>query len=91
MEKIRLTNSFLAFIEYDKEEKALFLTLQSGKRFKYTSYTEGSWNKLKEIKNKGNHIAVHVIGSRKYKYEFVGIVPPAVVNKNNNYYKFLAR
>ena len=92
MEKIKLPNSFLAFIEYDKEAEALFLTLKSGKQYKYTTFPEKEWEKLKTINNKGSYIAISIIGNRKYQYEFMGIVSPEVLNRNtNSYYKFLAK
>lgn len=93
MEKIRLNNSFLAFIQYDKDNQALFVTLKKGQQYKYTPFTESSWNKLKQANNKGSYVSLNIVGNRELKCESMGVVPADVLNQNTNYnyQKFLAK
>lgn len=95
METIKLKQSFLAAIQFQEEQKTLFLTLKSGKQYKYPNFTKGAWMKLKQANNKGSYIASYIAtqilsGPKAYQGEFVRRVDPKQLNQNTNFQKFLA-
>lgn len=91
METIKLKQSFLAAIQFQEEEKTLFLTLKSGKQYKYANFTKGAWLRLKQANNKGSYIATQILsGPKAYAGEFVRLVDPRELNQNTNFQKFLA-
>ena len=93
MEIIRLSNSYIAYMQYNKDEKELHITLSgTARQIKYKGVPEGVWRDLRAAKRKGDFVVNHIVHNRKYVSEEMGVVPPKIYNKNKTrYYSFLAR
>ena len=91
METINLKYSFLVLIQYDEAAKTLYLTLKSGKQYKYKGFTPDAWMRLKQAQNKGSYIANNVLtGKDALKGEFVKLISSAEISRISNFQKYLA-
>ena len=73
-------NSFLAFLDYERETQTLYATIRkTGKQYLYKGFKLDDFNKLLGAQNKGSFFALNING--KYECEFCCYVPLAEIER----------
>lgn len=74
--------SFIAFINYHRAEKELYIVLRSnGKRYRYKNVPLKVFSQICSSQNKGSYIAQHIIHSRSYPVEEMNPLPLATLEQ----------
>lgn len=84
MERITTTkHSFIAWMDYDKEEKTLYIVLKKdGSRYKYRNVKVKDVEAIKNSPNRGNYISTVFL--KTHQHVAKDLVPLAIVERSLN-------